>query len=78
MKRLSLFILTVVICATSFGQTFETVYLNPKDSSTNMFIAVKPENVPVKAFMFCIPGMFQSPQYVLLGIKKAKGNKQKA
>ena len=65
MKKLSLFILTVVIWTTSFGQTFETVYLNPKDSSSNMFIAVKPENVPIKAFMFCIPGAFQTPQYVL-------------
>ena len=65
MKRLSVSILTVVIWATSFGQTLETVYLNPKDSSTNMFIVVKPDNVPVKAFMFCIPGMFQTPQYVL-------------
>lgn len=61
MKKLSLFILTVVICTTSFGQTLETVYLNPKDSSANMFIAVKPANVSIKAFMFCIPGAFQTP-----------------
>jgi hypothetical protein len=65
MKKLSLFILTVVIWTTSFAQTLETVYLNPKDSSTNMFIAVKPDNVPAKAFMFCIPEAFQKPQYVL-------------
>ena len=65
MKKLSLFILTVGILTTSFGQTLETVYLNPKDSSSNMFIAVKPDNVPVKAFMFCIPGDSQTPQYVL-------------
>ena len=65
MKRLLLFIVTVFVSATSFGQTFETVYLNPKDSTTNMFIAVKPGSIPIKAFMFCIPGMFQTPQYVL-------------
>jgi hypothetical protein len=65
MKKLSLFILTVGILTTSFGQTLETVYLNPKDSSSNMFVAVKPDNLPVKAFMFCLPGAFQTPQYVL-------------
>ena len=65
MKKISFLILTIIFWTTSFGQTLETVYLNPKDSSTNMFIAVKPTNVPIKAFMFCIPGMFQTPQYVL-------------
>jgi hypothetical protein len=65
MKKLSFLILTIILWTTSFGQTLETVYLNPKDSSSNMFVAVMPENVPVKAFMFCIPGAFQTPQYVL-------------
>lgn len=65
MKKLLLFILTFGVLTASFGQTLETVYLNPKDSSSNMFIAVRPDGVPVKAFMFCIPGAFQTPQYVL-------------
>lgn len=55
-----------IFCWTfSFGQKLETIYLNPKDSTKNMYIAVIPENVPVKAFMFCIPGAFQNPEYVL-------------
>jgi hypothetical protein len=30
-----------------------------------MFVAVKPKCPPIKGFMFCILGAFQTPQYVL-------------
>lgn len=65
MNKLIFSLFAIFICAVSFGQKFETTYLNPKDSSKSMYIAVIPGNVPVKAFMFCIPGAFQNPQYVL-------------
>ena len=34
------FVFGIPSCPHEFGQTFETDYLNPKDSSANMFIAV--------------------------------------
>lgn len=65
LKTLPLLALTLFFVSTAFGQTLERVYLNPKDSTKNRYIAVKPEEGPVKAFMFCIPGAFQTPEYVL-------------
>lgn len=56
----------VCITAITFGQKVETVYLNPKDSSANMYIALIPENKPVKAFMFLMDGFGASPKDVLL------------
>ncbi|MFT3903321.1 MAG: hypothetical protein QM727_09110 [Niabella sp.] len=49
----------------SYGQTQETIYLNAEDSTVNMFIAVKPKDNATKAFMFLIPGAFQTPMQVL-------------
>src|ERR1017187_8080259 len=64
-KLISLF-LTVFISTNSFGQKLETVYLDSKDSTTNMYIAVIPESKPIKAFMFLLDGFGASPQDVLI------------
>jgi hypothetical protein len=65
MQRLVLLAMSVLTATFSFGQKLETVYLNPKDSTNNMFIAVLPETTPVKAFMFLLDGFGASPQSVL-------------
>ena len=61
--------LVYVICplfysTAAVAQSIETVHLNPNDSTLNTFIAVKPDTA-ISAFMFCIPGAFQNPKYVL-------------
>src|SRR5687768_7033111 len=65
MHKTTLLILTLLLPTTSFGQKQETIYLNPKDSTANMYIAVIPENKPIKAFMFLLDGFGASPQDVL-------------
>jgi hypothetical protein len=56
MQKIILIILAVFGPAISFGQKLETVYLNPKDSTANMYIAVIPESKPIKAFLFLLDG----------------------
>ena len=63
-KIFSLF-LTVLVSAILYGQKLETTYLNLKDSSTNMYIAVIPEGTPIIAFMFLLDGFGASPTNVL-------------
>jgi hypothetical protein len=66
MQKITFLILIVFFSSISFGQKLETVYLNPKDSSANMYMAVIPEGIPTKAFMFLLDGFGASPQDVLL------------
>ena len=63
-KIFSLFI-TVLVSTILYGQKLETTYLNLKDSSTNMYIAVIPEGTPIIAFMFLLDGFGASPIDVL-------------
>jgi len=49
-----------------FAQKLETVYLNSKDSTANMYIAVIPEGRPVNAFMFLLDGFGAAPKDVLI------------
>lgn len=65
MQKISLFILTVFSSIISYGQRIETVYLNAKDSTSNMYITVIPENEQVRSFMVLLDGFGNSPQDVL-------------
>jgi hypothetical protein len=66
MQKIAFLPLIVFISSISFGQKLETVYLSPKDSTANMYVAVIPEGMPTKAFMFLLDGFGASPQDVLL------------
>ena len=66
MHKITLLILTVFVSTIIFGQKLETVYLDSKDSTADMYIAVIPENSSIKAFMFLLDGFGASPQDVLL------------
>ena len=66
MYKFSFFIMTVFVCTFSFGQKIETVYLNPNDSSKNLYIIIYPPKLPWKGYMFLIPGMFQKAHDVLI------------
>lgn len=65
MQKINLLILTLFSSVISHGQRVETVYLNAKDSTSNMYIAVVPENEQVKSFMVLLDGFGNSPKDVL-------------
>ena len=69
MKKNILFIFLTFVSAASFAQRVQTVYLDPKDSTANMYIVVQPENGPVKAFMFLLDGFGGSPKDVPIQTK---------
>jgi hypothetical protein len=66
MQKIIFLILTVLISTILLGQKLETIYLNPKDSTTNMYIAVIPNAKPIKAFMFLLDGFGAAPKDVLI------------
>lgn len=65
MRKSILLLLTIIISNVSYGQRTETVYLNEKDSTSNMYIAVFPKNEIVKSFMVLLDGFGNSPEGVL-------------
>jgi esterase/lipase len=65
MQKINLLTLTLFTSIISYGQRIETVYLNTKDSTTNMYVAVIPENEQVKSFMVLLDGFGNSPKDVL-------------
>ncbi len=66
MRRTIILLLTIFfISHISYGQRTETVYLNEKDSTSNMYIAVFPKNEIVKSFMVLLDGFGNSPNSVL-------------
>ncbi|MFT3823311.1 MAG: hypothetical protein QM731_05295 [Chitinophagaceae bacterium] len=56
MKKTIILGLYMLLTAGIFAQKIEKFYLNPKDSTANNYIAVIPENTPVKGFMFLLDG----------------------
>lgn len=66
MFKFSLSIVAFFISAIGFGQKIETVYLDATDSSANLYIAVIPQGVQVKSFMFLLDGFGASPKDVLI------------
>jgi len=67
MKRIIGIIFAGLIAVGAMGQKLATTYLNPKDSTTNMYLAVVPEGKPIKAFLFLLDGFgIVSPKGVLV------------
>lgn len=65
MQKNILLILTLFTSIITYGQRIETVYLNAKDSTTNMYMVVAPENGQIRSFMVLLDGFGNSPQDVL-------------
>lgn len=65
MQKNILLVLTLFTSIISNGQKIETVYLNAKDSTSDMYIAVAPENGQAKSFMVLLDGFGNSPKDVL-------------
>jgi len=64
MQKTIISILIACTALVSCGQKIETVYLDPKDSTVNMYIAVVPEGLPTTACMFLMDGFGGSPKDV--------------
>ena len=56
MNKIIIPVLTFFISTVSFSQKVETVYLDRKDSTANMYIAVEPQNGQINSFMFLLDG----------------------
>ncbi len=56
----------LLITQFSSGQRTETVYLNPNDSTSSLYIVVYPPKLPYNGYAFFIPGMFQMAKDVLV------------
>lgn len=56
MNKIIILLLTFFISTVSFSQKVETVYLDKKDSTANMYIAVVPQNGQINSFMFLLDG----------------------
>jgi len=66
MNKIIILLLTIFISTISFCQKIETVYLDKKDSTANMYIAVVPQSGQINSFMFLLDGFGNSPQDVLV------------
>lgn len=66
MQKNILFFLTLFTSIISFGQRMETVYLNTNDSTTNMYVAIFPENENVKSCIVLLDAFRSSPKEVLV------------
>ncbi|HEX2536264.1 MAG TPA: hypothetical protein VHK69_21130 [Chitinophagaceae bacterium] len=65
MKKATLIGLASLLSFLSSGQKTETVYLDARDSTSDMYIAVLPEKQPVKAFMVLLDGFGAAPKDLL-------------
>jgi hypothetical protein len=77
MRKVYFLFFTFLVYLTGYGQKVQTVYLNPTDSVSNLYLAVYPPKLPWTGYMFLIPGMFQKPQDVLVqtGLPKIAAQK---
>lgn len=66
MRKIPALLLATFVSTLLFGQKIETIYLNPKDSTSNLYIIIYPPKLPYKGYIFLIPGMFQKAQDVLI------------
>jgi hypothetical protein len=65
MKVFSITILSFLILFESSGQKIEKIYLNKKDSTSNRYLAISPDRLPLKGFMVLVPSFFETPEGVL-------------
>lgn len=67
MNKIIILLLTLFISTVSFCQKIETVYLDKKDSTANMYVAVVPQNGQINSFMFLLDGFGNySPKDLLI------------
>lgn len=65
MKKMKLSLVTLLISIISYGQRTETVFLNEKDSTSTMYVALFPKGEVINSFMILLDGFGNSPNSVL-------------
>lgn len=63
--KIILLLISLCIWFVSCGQKIETAYLNKRDSTSNMYVAVIPENQPIHSFLFLLDGFGADPKSIL-------------
>ena len=66
MRTLFLAILAFLILNQSFGQKTEKIYLDKSDNNSNCYLAIYPEKLPWKGYLFLIPSFGEMPEGVLM------------
>jgi hypothetical protein len=67
MNKFIILLLLVLKSMISFSQKIETVYLDKKDSTKNMYVAIIPQNGRTNSFMFLLDGFGNhSPESILV------------
>jgi hypothetical protein len=67
MNKITILLLTIFFPTVSFCQKIDVVYLDKKDSTTNMYIAVVPQKGQINSFMFLLDGFGNgSPRDILV------------
>lgn len=66
MPKLIFCLLHLLLMTISFGQKLETVYLDDKDTTANMYIALVPQHTPINSFLFLLDGFGSAPRNVLV------------
>jgi esterase/lipase len=64
MRIFCFIILTLLAQNKSFAQKTEKVYLDKNDNTSNCYLAIYPNTLPLKGFMFLIPGFGETPEDV--------------
>ena len=67
MNKIIILLLSLFNATDSIGQKIETVYLDKKDTTTNMYVAVVPQSGQIDSFMFLLDGFGNySPKNLLV------------
>ncbi len=66
MPKLIFCLLQLLLMSISFGQKLETVYLDVKDTTSNMYIALVPQKTPIHSYLFLLDGFGSAPRSVLV------------
>ena len=72
MRIFCIIILVLLVQNILFAQRIEKVYLDKNDNTSNCYLAIYPNTLPLKGFMFLIPSFGETPEGVQMQIDLSK------
>ena len=66
MRIFSFIMLVLLLQNKSFAQKIEKVFLDKNNTASNSYLAIYPNTIPMKGFMFLIPSFGETPEGVLM------------
>ena len=72
MRIFCIIILELLVQNILFAQRIEKVYLDKNDNTSNCYLAIYPNTLPLKGFMFLIPSFGETPEGVQMQIDLSK------